>query len=142
MTKLSRQIFNKIISAALIFWLSGLMFLLCCEAPKTNGEITDSCPLAKNNHCLRTGKVVLELSAFAAFQSAGQTLDCCILPSIFDKARKIEPNLQSTAGISPAVKIAEPVFFIAESNTGFSKIYRPPVSTRQKTYLKNCVFRI
>ena len=96
------------------------MFLFCCETLKANGETNDSCPLAKNNHCLKMGRDVLKSSPFNAFQNASQTLDCCILPGIFDKARKVEPNLQSTAGIFPAVNIAESVFFIARSNTGLS----------------------
>jgi hypothetical protein len=132
---------QRIVSGALIFWLSGLIFLFCCEMPMAKAaEEDESCPLAKINHCDK--KTASENnSQSASFQSESRAFDCCILPNIFDKARKIEQNPQ-TAVIALTVKISTPEFSIVENRFDAPRLYRPPVLNRGGTYLKNRVFRI
>src|SRR3954468_21154454 len=91
-TKFLQRNTKKLLAASLAFWLSGLMFLFCCEMPKTQAAAMDSCPLAKMHHCDRqsSGETI---SPSASFETDNRILECCrFLPVIFDKARKIESN--------------------------------------------------
>jgi hypothetical protein len=138
---LSRQIMKQTMSGLLVFWLSGLMFLFCCDMPNVQAAETDSCPLAKANECNKE-KSKENLSQFASFQRERQALDCCrMMPSIFDKARKVEKNPQ-TSEIASTFKISLPTFSIAVSSLDAPELYHPPVLNRGGTYLKNRVFRI
>jgi hypothetical protein len=138
---LSRQTINKTIAATLVFWLSGLIFLFCCEMPKAQAAETDSCPLAKKNHCAKESNNEIS-SQFALFQIGNQGLACCrILPNIFDKARKIESNPQ-LAESTTIVRISLPRFSVVKSDFEVPEFYQPPVLNRGGTYLKNRVFRI
>ncbi len=139
--KLSQQNIKQAISGSLIVWLSGIVFLFCCEMPKAQASNVESCPLAKTHHCSKQSDTET-VSGFASLQTNQQSFDCCkFLPLVFDKARKIE-KIQKTETAHTIVKVFHPVFsavnhwFPAPQNFHSVKI------NRENTYLKNCVFRI
>jgi hypothetical protein len=141
---------KKILAGSLIFWLSGLLFVFCCDMPNMAAQAsseTESCPLAKAapDHCNKKKSAAAEendAQFAAAFETTKQTFDCCILPNIFDKARKIEFTQQIAAAPATAVKISAPKFSVVKNAPEIPSIYRSPVLTRDETYLKNRVFRI
>ncbi len=139
MGKSFRQNTKKIVAASLVFWLSGILFLFCCETSQAQTSETESCPLAKTEHCSKQsdGKQPAE---FASIQP--QTLGCCrFLPPIFDKTVKIE-KIQKIESALSTVKISQPKFIVVKSEFPAAKNFRPVVINRENTYLKNCVFRI
>ena len=140
-TYFSRPALNKTVSGLLVFWLSGLIFLFCCEMPKAQAAETDSCPLAKISHCDKQTAGESDSSG-ASFQIYTRALNCCrLVPAIFDKARKIEQIPQTSEALTTP-EISSPKFSIVERKIEFVRTYRPPVLNRGGTYLKNRVFRI
>jgi len=136
-----RQNINKIVSSLLTVWMSGVILLFCCEVSKARAAEADSCPLAKISHCDKTSTGE-SVSQFASFQTDNQNLDCCqFLPSVFDKARKIETILLSTE-IATTAKISLPKFSLVKAEFNLQKFYRPIALNLSGTYLKNRVFRI
>jgi hypothetical protein len=131
---------KKFLAGSLIFWLSGIIFLFCCEMPAVQAAEKDSCPLAKASHCNKktsdedSGKNV-------SVKPGDQAFDCCIFPGVFDKARKVEKNPQTSA-IAQFTKVSSPVFGQPKVESGIPNTYRPLVLNRSGTYLKNRVFRI
>ena len=138
---LLQQNTKRVVAGLLVVWLSGVVFLFCCDTSKAKASESESCPLSKINHCNKksTEKTVSQL---ASLQTVNQTLDCCGFPSqVFDKARKLETN-QQPAEVSSIVKIPAPRFFFAEWEFSSPKVYHSLILDRASTHLKNCVFRI
>jgi hypothetical protein len=135
----SQQNPKKIISSLLVVWLSGFVFLFCCGTMEVKAQ-TESCPLAKaKRHC---DKAETGNSAFSLKQTSGEAFGCCgFLPAVFDKARKIEKNHQ-TANVSDKVKIERPRFSPVKREFAVAETYRPPILSQEKTFIKNCIFRI
>ena len=139
--KLSRQTINKTVSGLLVFWLSGLVFLFCCEMPNAQAAEAESCPLKKTSHCDKKSTDETA-SQYASFETENKTVNCCqSMSQVFDKARKLESNQQS-AQTAAVVKVSPP-------KLSFQKIYSPSlpayqsvISNRGSTYLRNRVFRI
>lgn len=132
---------KRVIAGLLAVWLSGVVFLFCCEATKSKSTVAESCPLAKTNHCHKMpgGKTDLE---FAALQTENQTFDCCRFPvQVFDKARKIE-TVQQAAIVSTVVKISAPKLSFIKTDFKFPAVYQSFIRNRGSTFLRNCVFRI
>ncbi len=132
---------KRIIAGLLTVWLSGVVFLFCCETSKANASETESCPLSKTNHCNKksTNETV---SLTISFQAENHTIDCCRFSSqVFDKARKLETN-QPTAEVSSIVKTPAAKFFFVERKFSSPKVYHPLILNRGSAYLENCVFRI
>ncbi len=132
---------KRMMASLLAVWLSGAVFLFCCEMPKAKASETESCPLKKASHCDKksTGETV---SQFASFGTENHTIDCCRFPSqVFDKARKLETN-QQPASVSAIVEVPSSkfAFFKTESQSPIS--YQTVISNRGSTFLRNCVFRI
>jgi hypothetical protein len=139
--KLSQPNIKQIISGSLIIWLSGIVFLFCCEMPKAQASNAESCPLAKKNHCSKQSDVET-ISGFASFQPERQTIDCCrFLPLVFDKARKIE-KIQKAETAQTVVKVFQPAFSTANHSFPAPRNIHSVVINRENTHLKNCVFRI
>jgi hypothetical protein len=133
---------KKVLAGTMIFWLSGLLFLFCCEMPThAQADESDSCPLAKINHCDKKTAGENSLQS-AALQAETKGFDCCILPNIFDKARKVENVPPIVYAAAPAITISAPKFLPAKIEFDFPAIYQSPVLSRHETYLKNRVFRI
>lgn len=138
---LLQQNSKRVIAGLLAVWLSGVVFLFCCESSKAKNSETESCPLSKTSHCNKksTEETVSQL---ALLQTENQTFDCCRFPSqVFDKARKIETN-QQTAEVSSIFKLPTAKFFFAEQKFSSPKVYHPLILNRRSTHLINCVFRI
>lgn len=122
------------------FWLTGLVFLLCCgmmEAPAS----VEFCPLTKaGSHCDRM-KAETDLLKFSG-ESDGFSFDCCgFLPQLFDKVRKLE-KFQETAQVPNKLKIELPRFSLVQNNFQLAEIYYAPISASNKIFIKNQVFRI
>ncbi|HLM03236.1 MAG TPA: hypothetical protein VK400_19440 [Pyrinomonadaceae bacterium] len=137
---------QRIISGALVLWLSGVALLFCCgnmEARAAAAE-KDSCPLARTSHCDRQSSASgVNNPDFASFQRENLTPDCCgFLPKVFDRARNIEKIPQAAAPSATTVKISAPKFSAIARAKESPKTYRAVVHNRGSTYLKNCVFRI
>lgn len=130
---------KRILAAALIIWLSGVVVLFCCEMPaNAAADQIESCPLAKKGKCTKTSAAD-EREFFGQIPPA---LDCCDFPArIFDKARKLEtapePFLETTA-----IKIAAPQRFIVRETFKFPAPHQSFIRNRGGTYLQNRVFRI
>ncbi len=138
----SRQIVNQTVSGLLIFWLSGLLLLFCCEMPQAQAAETETCPLAKTNHCAKQAQSENAAADFASIEADSRMLDCCrFLPNIFDKARKVESN-QQTAVMPAKIRIVAARLSIAKASFNTSKFYQPFILNRGETYLKNQIFRI
>lgn len=132
---------KRIIAGLLAVWLSGVVFLFCCEATTAKSSETESCPLAKANHCHKKTDNKTDLQ-FAALQTESQIFDCCRFPvQVFDKVRKLE-TVQQAATISAAVKIPTPKFSFVKTKFEFAAIYQSFTRNRGSTFLRNCVFRI
>ncbi len=132
---------KRIISGSLIIWLSGIVFLFCCEMPKVQASNVESCPLAKTQHCSKQSNVET-ISVFALLQTNQQSYDCChFLSRVFDKARKIE-KIQKAETAQTTVKVFQPVFSAITHSFSAPKSFHSVVINRENTHLKNCVFRI
>ena len=139
--KLSQRNIKQIVSGSLIIWLSGIVFLFCCEMPKSQASGVENCPLAKTNHCSKQSDVET-ISGFASLQPEKQTIDCCrFLPLFFDKARKIEKT-QKAEMVKTIVKAFQPVFSAVNHSVFVPKNFHSVVINRENIHLKNCVFRI
>ena len=140
MRKFFGQNTKKIVAASLIFWMSGILFLFCCETAKVEAQ-AESCPLAKAHHCskqISSGGV----SPFASVQPEQQAFDCCqFLPHIFDKARKIE-KMQKVELAAASTTVLQTTFSVAIHQFPARKTFHPVLISWENTHLKNCVFRI
>ncbi|MDQ3321817.1 MAG: hypothetical protein M3525_05185 [Acidobacteriota bacterium] len=138
MRKSFRQNAKKFAVASLVFWMSGVLFLFCCET--TEAAETESCPLPKTSHCSRQSSSE-SVSQFASVHLK-DALDCCrFLPQIFDKARKIE-TVQKAEPAAESVKVPQPKFSIASRAFPAKITFQSVVINREDTHLKNGVFRI
>ena len=136
-----QQNIKRVIASLLTVWLSGVVFLLCCETSEAKTSETESCPLSKTSHCNKnpTEETVSQL---ASLQMENQTIECCRFPSqVFDKARKLETN-QQPAEVSLIFKPPTPKFFFVERKFSSPKVYRSLILNLGSAHLKNCVFRI
>ena len=139
--KLSQRNIKQIISGSLIVWLSGIVFLFCCEMPNAQASMAESCPLAKKNNCSKQSNAET-ISGFASLQTSQTAVDCCrFLLLVFDKARKIE-KIQKAETVQTIVKVSQPVFSVVSHSFPPKSNFHSVVINRENTQLKNCVFRI
>jgi len=133
----NRKTLHRLVAGFMAVWLSGIVFLFCCE--KMNGASkAEFCPLEKmTGHCNRSkasGSSVIETSD-------SDMVDCCgFLPIVFDKVRKAE------SGQSPAPPVAklvvEPIRLVPVLTMYIPTRVFSRIESRQGTYLQNCNFRI
>lgn len=139
--KLSQRSIKQIVAGSLIIWLSGVVFLLCCEMPGAQASNVESCPLAKTQHCSKQSSVEVN-SDFALLQTSQPAFDCCnFLSLVFDKARKIEKT-QKIVAAQTNVKVFQPVFSVISHQFPAPKNFHSFVTNRENIHIKNCVFRI
>ena len=132
---------KRVVAGLLAVWLSGVVFLFCCEMPNAQAAEAESCPLKKTSHCDKKS-IDETVSQSDSFETENKTVNCCrVMSQVFDKARKLESNQQS-AQTAAVVKVSPP-------KLSFQKIYSPSlpayqsvISNRGSTYLRNRVFRI
>lgn len=129
---------KRIFTAALVFWMSGVIVLFCCGNMPAKAAEIESCPLAKKGHCTKTA----EQNLVESFGQKPLSFDCCAFPAkIFDKIRKLEKSPEPLA-IAATVEIAAPPIFAVEKIFKTAKFHRSFVRNRGGTYLQNQVFRI
>jgi len=117
-------------------WLSGVVFLFCCERINANTGEAESCPLAKMSldDC-----PIADAAVIKTVQE--NCVDCCgFLPVVFDKNRKIEQNEKqiTTASNVPVIKFDPSAAFdyTAKPAAIYSRVaYHNDLSVRY------CVFR-
>jgi hypothetical protein len=135
-----QQNIKRVVASLLAVWLSGAVFLFCCEMPKAKASEVESCPLKKASHCdkIATGETVSPVASLAA---ENHTIDCCRFPSqVFDKARKLETN-QQPAETPAIVKVQSPEFVRFKTKSQSPNFYHSVIRNRGSTFLYNCVFR-
>jgi hypothetical protein len=131
---------HRFFAGFMAIWLSGAVFLLCCERMNAAPDDAEFCPLAKMSaHCDKGRKA----DPFRPRISTGlESADCCaFLPAIFDKTRKVE-QVQKQIAAAPAV-LAAPGFRLATKVTAptFTS-FSPRIEAHQKLFIQNCAFRI
>ena len=136
-----RQNTKRIFSAALVFWMSGVIVLFCCgnmPTVKAASEEIESCPLAKKGRCAKTSEENTDYS----FNQGSNAFDCCAFPArIFDKVRKIEKSPES-AMVVEAIEVSTPRLYLTAKTYQTPQFYQSFVRNRGSTYLQNRVFRI
>ena len=139
--KVLQQNTKRVVAGLLAVWLSGVVFLFCCEMPDAQASEAESCPLKKTSHCDKksTDETV---SQSASFETENKTIICCqFMSQVFDKARNLEPNQQS-AQTAAVVKVSPPKFSFQKTYSQTLTVYQSVISNRGSTYLRNRVFRI
>lgn len=136
-----KNITHKTIAGFMALWLSGFVFLFCCETLNAKSMAKESCPLAKmSKHCDKAKQT--NVSTPVVGSGHEDSFDCCgFLPVVFDKSRKTEQN-QKQIATSPnviAVKFTLPRFVITPHPISE---FQSRVLDRHGTFVKNCVFRI
>lgn len=135
-----RKFPQKPLAAFLIVWLSGFVFLFCCEMSTAAATQDEFCPLAKvQNHCDKSTEESRYLSASDLPHS--NAAECCgFLPVVFDKKRKVEKVHQ----VAPATRRlkAELAQTIAFNKSAEPASYRSFRVVQRKIFAKNCIFRI
>jgi len=136
-----RIITHKAFAGFMALWLSGVVFLFCCEEINGRSMEADSCPLAKMSaHCDKANKA--EGSEVVANQTDQQAIECCgFIAIFFDKTRMVESNQQPSAA-APAFVIAQPRLISGPTAFPPAKSYRSTALLRNNTFLKNRTFRI
>jgi hypothetical protein len=129
---------RKTLAGFMAVWLSGVVFLICCDIVNGRSMAAEICPLAKmSEHCDRS-----KSTADVVKRSGADTVECCaFLPALFDKNRKLErteqPELVSSQPVTVRFTVPQP----AVKSQAFD-ISTPYIPDRQYTFIKNCVFRI
>jgi len=141
MFKFSRQNTKRIVAASLVFWMSGILFLFCCDSLKVQATEAESCPLAKINHCSKQTASEND-SQSASVQPEHRALDCCrFLPLVFNNSVKVEKTQKIGMAVA-GVKVSQPAFSIINRVFPAQRTFHSVVINRENTHLKNCVFRI
>ncbi|MEJ7623835.1 MAG: hypothetical protein WKF34_07560 [Pyrinomonadaceae bacterium] len=122
-------------------WLTGVVFLLCCERMNAAMSEADSCPLAKMSaHCDKIEKANTAPVLVAGIPS--DQVDCCgFLTAVFDKNRKLERDQKQTAPTSQLVAVQFDPPKTLDHTPRLAAVYSH-VSYQKDLSIKNCVFRI
>jgi hypothetical protein len=135
----SKQNTKRVFASLLVAWLSGVVFLLCCQMTTAQASEMESCPLAKMDNCRKSS--AKNDSSFVSIPREQNALDCCKIPAkIFDKARKLEKN-QETAKVADKIIVSAPKFLFINPVFEAPKV-QSVIRDRGSTFLENCVFRI
>ena len=137
-----RTFMHRSLTALMVVWLSGVVFLFCCQNTKAASAMADSCPMAKSHsHCDKAGKTDGKGPFIDA--STPVCLQCAFLPVVFDKSRKVE--VVRTQVAEPAAAVAVKTFrlpVMAAAINVLASPFQTRVADRHGTYVRNCVFRI
>jgi len=137
MKKPFRKHIKTLFTGFLCLWLSGVIFLVCCESAK--GNTVDSCPLAKvsrSAHCYKS-----ELAA--RFQTTYRDCmeECGMLSALFSGSRKADhlTVLDIVPARAALPTVVSRLLIIKDRPQIFE---RRQTGSRQNTYLLNRNFRI
>ena len=133
---------HKTIAGFMAIWLSGVVFLFCCEKINGTSVTADSCPLAKmSSHCDKAARAYLNSPVIE--RTDAECVDCCgFLPAIFDKARNIERTQKEIAVTLKPVALRFKAVYSGKYPAPITTIVRSHVADKQTTFVQNCVFRI
>ena len=124
----------------MVVWLSGIVFLFCCQGTAAAVEL-EHCPMAKmSSHCDKAKQQ--NLNAEFIERTTPACVECCaFLPAIFDKTRKVEPSQEPILPSAKrvAVQFEPPTITIP---TFVSQTFQRSIALPAKIYIQNCVFRI
>lgn len=139
--KTVKKIAQRSLAGFMALWLSGVVFLLCCQTMNANAMAAESCPLAKlSEHCDKAKKATEITSVVGLNQE--NSVDCCaFLPAVFDKARKIEQTQKQMAITPKSIAVRFKLQRPSNSSPTFPA-FQSRVPDRHGTFIKNCVFRI
>ena len=134
-----KKIARNTLAGFMAVWLTGIIFLFCCEKINALPIEAEFCPLAKiSAHCDKAEKANLNFALVENIES--DWVECCgFLSTIFDKTRKHEQTQTAarprtiTLGFSRAVRVDKSIKIIPS---------RSHISDRQRTFLKNRTLRI
>lgn len=133
---------QRVVAGFMALWLSGFVFLFCCQNMKAAEMEAESCPLMKmSSHCDRASQQEAATDSLAGSRPA--CVECCaFLPVVFDKSRKVDLVQKQIA--PPADKPAPEPFRVPVSATPSTPelSFADRVPDRHGTYLVNRVFRI
>jgi len=131
---------KQILAGSLMVWLSGVVFLFCCQTMTVHASRVENCPMPKTSHCHKSPDK--NDSQSVSIESEQTAIEFCSAPfQVFDKARKLEIN-QQTAEVTAKIVIPTPKFSFVKSVSHSSNFYQPVIRNRGSTFLINCVFRI
>jgi len=135
------KIVHKALTGFMAVWLSGVVFLLCCQTMNAKAIAAESCPLAKKSEHCNKAKKAIRKGPFIEFKGESRVECCSFLQAVFDKARKVEQGQEQVA-IAPKVSPVRFVPPIPESILPTFTVTHSRVQDRHGTFLRNCVFRI
>ena len=135
-----RNISRKGLAAFLAVWLSGIVFVFCCDM-SAEAATTDSCPLAKaaSNHCdkSKNKKNFQLVSTDRTCSLSG----CALIPAVFDKTRKVELEVHAVQPVDqPAV--SPRTFKLISRSHDNPALYTSLHLVQDKIFIKHRVFRI
>lgn len=119
-------------------WLSGIVFLFCCEMPAAAAE-KEFCPLTKASELCDKTK---NSKNSRISKDGNRTVDCCeFFPTIFDKVRKIDKN-DSIELQAERLEVEVPRLVIIAGNFTIPATYKPLPPARSRIFIRNRVLRI
>ncbi len=135
-----RNISRKGLAAFFAVWLSGIVFVFCCDV-SAQAASKDSCPLAKaaTSHCDK-GKANKN-SQLASTEGACELNGCGLVTGVFDKTRKVERDVQAAqpADLPAVAPRTFALVGLTFSAPAFYTSFRP---VQDKIFIKHHVFRI
>jgi len=133
-----RKVSHRSLAGFLMVWLSGVVFLFCCEMPTEAAE-GDFCPLSKaESHCDKTAD---EYTLLAVSERSNSAFDCCgFLPVVFDKTRKLEPK-QNSDLVTSDINVVLRHFTIVHNYRDIFVRYCSTLLPQNNLRIKHCVFR-
>ena len=135
-----RKYTRAALAGGMSVWLSGIVFLFCCQAMNARADI-ESCPLAKmSHHCDKAGSKSesphsVDMPPVNCFNGCG------FMPAVFDKSRKVEEGRSQLAVSDSPVVIAAviPEGWVHKAAAPWQyRVFVPP----ERIFIRNCTFRI
>ncbi|MBK6587793.1 MAG: hypothetical protein IPG22_05690 [Acidobacteria bacterium] len=137
--KTVKKIAHKTFAGFMALWLSGFVFLFCCETLNGQSMDMESCPLAKMSEHSDKAK---QANSPVIGLTDESSMDCCgFLPIVFDKSRKINQTEKQIAPALTVVAIKFTLPTVTKITTSFPAFHKR-TPDRHGTFIRNCVFRI
>lgn len=129
------------LAGLLVVWLSGIVFLVCCERFGVEASAAESCPMAAMAGHTSDAEHE-EVKRDFAERSEKDCMDCCgFLAAVFDKSRKLERAQKQAAVASVPTTINFRVPGDPAGPETIRAIYTR-LPDKQRTFIKNRVLRI
>lgn len=131
---------NKLLAGFMAFWLTGVVFLFCCEQINSAAKDAEFCPLAKiSAHCDKSGGGE---TSNVSVSDGDLAMDCCeFLPAVFSKARKLE-QVQKLGLPALSAQVVNPRRIALIDETPVPPVLPSHISDHHKLFIRNCAIRI